>query len=355
MAEIDLIRDPARMTCPSSSTIREAMETIGRGAGQVALLLDPEDRFEALVSDGDIRRALLAGARLDDPVLPHAVRAPLVVSPAESRSSVLEIMMARRVSQVPVLDDDRRIMGVHLLSELLTSSPRRNVALVLAGGKGTRLHPLTVNVPKPMIRVAGRPILERLILHLAGHGISEIVLSIGYLGEQIEEFFGDGSHYGCRIDYLREEPTRPLGTGGPLRLLADQREVTQPVLVLNGDLVTHFDLSKMLDAHDRHGREATVAVRSYTHQIPFGVIVEDEDGGVAAIDEKPIISRPVSAGIYVISPSLIDSIPRDCEFPITDLLTQACERRQLMSWELLGDWTDVGRHEDLSLARGVVQ
>ncbi len=338
------------------ASIREAMERIDEGAFEIALLVDDERRLLGTVSDGDVRRALLGGASMDDPVEPHASHRPVTVRTGGGRAAALDLMRARTISQVPEVDDDGRLLGLHLLHEVIGARELGAVALVLAGGRGTRLGSLTDERPKPMLEVAGRPILERIVLHLVGSGVRRIVLSIGYLGEQIEQHFGDGTAFGCHITYLREDPSRPLGTGGPLRLLLDHDPPpTEPLLVMNGDLVTSFSVGDILDAHRDSGARMTIGVREYVHDVPFGVVrfAKDRSATIAAIDEKPTWSWPVNAGIYVIEPALLERIPAGRPYPITDLAHDCLGRgERLQGWRLDGDWQDIGRPSELAAARG---
>ena len=233
---------------PESGTLRDAMATLDRGARQIALAVDADGRLVGVVTDGDLRRALLGGAALGDPLGPRLNREFVNVTPGEGRPEVLDLMRARHVSAVPVVDGEHRPVGLHLLQEFVAPVERPNWAVIMAGGQGIRLRPLTESLPKPMLKVAGRPILERLILHLVGSGIRRVFISVNYLGHVIEDHFGDGSDFGCRIEYLRE--AEPLGTAGSLSLLPTP---TDPVLVMNGDLVTSADVGHLLDFHEAGG------------------------------------------------------------------------------------------------------
>ena len=192
----------------------------------------------------------------------------------------------------------------------------------MAGGKGTRLRPLTENLPKPMVEVAGRPILERVVLHLVGHGVRRIYLAVNFMAETIKRHFGDGSAFGCDIEYLHE--TKPLGTGGALSLLP--RPVEHPVLVLNGDQIIHVDVAAMLDHHGANGCVATIGAGPHQVQLPYGLISQ-RDGLLLGIEEKPSMSYLVNRGIYVLEPSVLDYIPTDQDFPITNLFELLLERK----------------------------
>jgi len=299
------------------------------------------------LTDGDIRRGLLVGHGLD--AVSRGFMHPRFSSvvPAASRTEVLELMQARRISAVPIVSEGGRLEGLHTLHGILGTAERTNWAVIMAGGKGTRLAPLTTSVPKPMIRVAGRPILERIVLNLLGFGIRRIFLSINHLGHLVEEHFGDGKRFGCRIEYLRED--RPLGTGGALSLLP---ALEAPVLVMNGDLVTQANLGRMLEAHVEGGQKATVATRRYLHVVPFGCMEMDGDR-IVRIEEKPTLTRPINAGIYVFDPSVVLRIPKAQEIGIPTVLEECLARGETVrGYEVDEDWIDVGQHEQLSRARG---
>lgn len=335
------------------ASIREAMTVIDKGAVEIALMVDAEHRLLGTVSDGDIRRVLLAGADLDDGVAPAIARQPKVVGPDSGRAEVLDLMRVQALAQIPVVDARRRVVGLHVLQELLGAVERDNWALIMAGGRGTRLAPLTDHVPKPMLRVAGRPILERLVLHLVGSGIRRIFLAVNYLAEIVEAHFGDGSAFGCSIDYLREERGRPLGTGGALGLLADLgHEPPAPLLAMNGDLVTQFSVADLLAGHEQSGAQATVAVRPYAHDIPFGVVHVDGTR-LLRFEEKPVVSWPINAGIYVLEPQLLPRVPRGQLFPLPGLLEDCLRRGEPVNvWRTDDEWQDIGRPGELASARG---
>jgi dTDP-glucose pyrophosphorylase len=330
------------------STIRDAMAALDRGGRQIVLVVDADQRLVGVVTDGDLRRAILAGAAIGDPLAPHVVRSPIAVGPAEGRAEVLDLMRARRIAAIPVVDPDGRPTGLHRLNEFLEPLERPNWAVVMAGGTGTRLRPLTEDVPKPMLRVAGRPILERIILHLVGHGINRIFIAVNYLGGVIEAHFEDGAGFGCRIEYLREE--RPLGTGGALGLLPDAP--TEPLLVMNGDLVTTADLGGLLDFHSRGGYTATIGLRRYVHQVPFGVADRAGDR-IERLAEKPAIVREVNTGIYAVEPALVARVDPGTSVTMPELIGAALDRGEAVgAFEIEDDWIDVGQREQLDRARG---
>lgn len=330
--------------------LRQALKSLDESALGIVLVEDPSGRVVGTLTDGDTRRALLGGATLDSLVDGHVKRPFASVGPGASRAEVLDIMQSRWLSQIPILDDQGRLIGLHTLHEILGASPRPNWAVVMAGGRGERLRPITDTIPKPMIHVAGRPILERIVLHLVGFGIRRIFLAVNYKADVIERHFGDGTRFGCAIEYLREET--PLGTGGALSLLPEAP--ADPLLVLNGDLLTQFDVGSLLSFH-AHGRfVATVGIHEYTHAIPFGV-VDVEDDRIVQMREKPSHVWLTNAGIYAIEPSIVSRVPRGTDYPLPALVEECLDRQEpIGAFRIEADWIDVGRQAELRRARGLV-
>jgi dTDP-glucose pyrophosphorylase len=332
-----------------TATIRDAMESLEKSSAQIVLVVDDLKHLVGTLTDGDLRRAILHGATLETAISAFVQRHFISVGATAGRAEVLEVMQARQIKQVPVVDGDGHLLGLHLLTELLGAVERPNWALIMAGGQGTRLRPLTETIPKPMLPVAGRPILERILLHLVGHGIRRVFISVNYLADQIERHFEDGKRFGCSIEYLREE--RPLGTGGALSLLPEAP--SHSMLVLNGDLVTQFDVGALFELH--RGNNATVGVHQYTHTIPFGV-AEVSDGRLVGLREKPTMAWNTLAGIYVLEPGVIARVPKQSEFTLPELIATCLERNEPVGAFLIqGEWIDVGRAKELMQARGVVQ
>jgi dTDP-glucose pyrophosphorylase len=332
----------------ADASLLDAMRSLEASNVQIVLVVDRGGRLVGTVTDGDIRRAILQGSPLDAPVGRFANPRFVSVGSDQGRASVLELMHARRVNQIPVVDERERVVGLHLLQEMLGVRERPSWALIMAGGRGTRLLPLTENVPKPMLPVAGKPILERIVLHLIGHGIHRIFISVQHLSHVIEDHFGDGRRLGCRIEYLREE--RPLGTAGALSLLPEPP--VEPLLVMNGDLVTQADVGALLDFQAMGPQVATMAIRRYLHTVPFGC-VELEGDRVVGLEEKPTLARMVNAGIYALAPALVRRVDAGRETTMPELLAAAMARGELVrTFEVSGDWIDVGQRDQLRQARG---
>lgn len=334
---------------PSSASLRDVLLAIDHGGLGAALLVEADGRLSGLLTDGDARRALLAGRSLDSPA--RALLRPdyIHVQQTTARPEVLDLMRARRIDLVPIVDEAGTLVGCHHLHDVLGVTERPNLAVIMAGGRGTRLGALTANTPKPMLRVAGRPIIERLVLHLAAFGIRDIRISINYLGHIIEDHFGDGSAFGCRIRYLREESE--LGTAGSLTLL-EPRDA--PLLVVNGDLVTQADVGRMLDQHRASSAKLTVAVRRYFHTVPFGSVTL-EGPLIVDIEEKPTLSRFINAGLYVLDPTLVTRLARNQRVDMPTVVSESLRQGdEVQAFEIVDDWLDVGQHEQLNQARGIL-
>lgn len=337
------------MMLAPSATLLEALRAIDRSGKEIAFVCDSDCRLLGTLTDGDVRRAILAGGSLTETTVERAMHREFTAVPMTAgRAEVLDMMRARAIGQVPILDEVGRLMGLHTLHELIGAVERPNWAVIMAGGQGTRLRPLTESLPKPMIKVAGRPILERIIDHLVGYGIRRVFVSINYLGHIVEEHFGDGSRFGCAIEYLRE--SMPLGTGGSLSLLPASPD--HPVVVLNGDLVTQVDLGRMLAFHNDRPYTATLGVRAYSVQIPYGV-AEVCGPSLVALNEKPTMQMLVNAGTYVLSPEILSLVPQRQEFPITELFRVALSSGMPVgAFVVEEEWHDIGRPEHLAHARG---
>lgn len=330
------------------ATILETMKAIENGGAQIAMVVTGDNRrLVGVITDGVIRRAIIGGAGVDSSIEPLINPQFRSVEESTTRTAALDLMKCFSIKQLPIVNQSGGLIGLHLINDLISPEEYPNAAVILAGGKGTRLGSLTKSVPKPMIEVAGRPILERIVLHLVGSGIRKIFLSVNYLADQIEDHFENGARFGCRIEYLREES--PLGTGGPLSLL-DRDVVQHPVIVMNGDLITDFNVGAMIRSHLVDDNACTIGVRTYTHNIPFGCVRADGKR-VQSLVEKPTHRETINTGIYVISPELIELVPNDF-FPITDLIELALQRKESVGCFSIDNWIDVGLPEQLELARG---
>lgn len=332
---------------PANVTIQQAIHNLNQIAIKIVLVVNEAGELEGTVSDGDIRRGLLKGLDLNSSIESIIQRNALVVPPEMGREMVMQLMAANKIHQIPIVNERHYVIGLHLWDEIATPPIRTNLMVIMAGGVGSRLRPHTENCPKPMLPVAGKPMLEHIIERARAEGFQHFVLAIHYLGHMIEEYFGDGSRWQVRIDYLRENS--PLGTAGAIGLL-NPRPVT-PFLVANGDVLTDIHYGELLDYHCRHGALATMAVRLHEWQHPFGV-VRTKGVDIIGFEEKPIARSHINAGIYVLEPSALDTLVagEHCDMPTLFSRLQEQAARTIV-YPMHEPWLDVGRPDDLAAAR----
>lgn len=335
------MRDLVDYLVKPDANLREVIEIIDRGAAQIALVVDAENKLLGVITDGDIRRAMLRNESLTS--LAQAIMFPdfCVLPSTATEEEALALMRRETLHQIPALDEQGRVVRLFLLEELIKPKKRPNPVVIMAGGEGKRLRPLTQDCPKPMLRVGGKPLLEIILEQCIDAGFQHFYLSVNYLKNQIQDYFGDGARWHVRIDYLEE--TQPLGTGGALSLLP--QKPTEPLLVLNGDVLTRVDYGRLLRFHDEHQAAATLCVREHTTQIPYGVVRMD-DMHVLTLEEKPLLSHYVNAGIYLLDPALLDLVPQDRFFNMPTLLEKAMQHQHRVSaFPIHEYWLDVG-HPD---------
>ncbi|GAA0868175.1 nucleotidyltransferase family protein [Brevundimonas basaltis] len=327
------------------ATFRDALVSIDSTGAGIALIVDSERRLLGALSDGDVRRALIKGAGLEDSASGAANANPVCADLGQDRATTLATLRAHSLRQLPVLDGERRVVGLVTPADFLDIPVRTNWVVIMAGGKGERLAELTRDTPKPMLKVGPRPILDTIVGNLAGQGFRKFWLAVNYKAEQIERHFGDGSNLELDIGYLRE--AKPLGTCGALALMPRPEE---PFVVTNGDVLAKVDYSHVLDSHLQTDADATVVVRDYQMQVPFGV-VNAEGAQVTRIDEKPTQNYTISAGAYILSPSVLDLVPADTFLDMPSLISGMIAgglRVRLQRAE--GYWMDIGRISDYERA-----
>ena len=332
---------------PASATLQQAIGNLNESSLQIVLVVSPDGVLLGTLTDGDIRRGLMRGAGLDSPIDPMIKRSPLVVPPELGRDTVLQLMQANKIHQLPVVDDERRVAGLHLWDDLMMPGLRSNLMVIMAGGKGSRLRPHTENCPKPLLHVSGKPMIEHIIVRAKAEGFHRFMLAIHYLGHMIEEYFGDGSRWDVQIDYLREES--PLGTAGAIGLINPRPE--DSFLVSNGKVITDMRYGEMLDFHCHHVASATMAVRQHEWQHPFGV-VRTKGIDIVGFEEKPIARSHINAGIYVLEPCALDALGagEHCDMPTLFGRLQERSARTIV-YPMHEPWLDIGRDDDLQRAR----
>jgi dTDP-glucose pyrophosphorylase len=331
-----------------TQSIREVLQIIDQSGIQIAIITTENRYLQGTVTDGDIRRGILEGIDLDEPVSTVMNEDPITAPPQEERQSLISTMRARRIHQIPLVDREGRVVGVEVLDDLLESEARPNPVVLMAGGLGTRLRPLTKDCPKPLLEVGGKPILETILEGFVAHGFQQFYISVNYMSGMIEDHFGDGSDWNVDITYLHEDER--LGTAGSLSLLPERPKET--MIVMNGDLLTKLNFAHLLDFHHEHEAIATMCVREHETQVPYGVI-ETDDQYMEGIEEKPIERYFVNAGIYVLEPETLDHVPENEFFDMPDLFERVIEDdRKATVFPVREYWQDVGRKEDFQRVNG---
>lgn len=331
-----------------SSPILDAIRRLDTTASQICLVVDEAGRLSGTVTDGDIRRGILNGIALSEAVSRIMNPHPVTTKPGDEPALVLATMNRLNLRQIPVVESDGTVVGLATLTNLMTSRQRPNWAILMAGGEGRRLRPLTEETPKPMIEVGDRPILETILTNLAAVGFQKFFLSINYKAHLVKDHFGDGAKWGVDIQYLHEESQ--LGTGGALGLLPEPP--VDDILIMNGDILTNVNFAQLLDFHAEVKAAATMCVREYDFQVPYGV-VETDGHRLIRIEEKPVVKKFVNGGIYILNPIAFAHVKPGEPLTMPSLFeTLMAEGNSCAVFPLREYWIDVGRFEDLDRARG---
>ncbi len=331
------------------ATISQAIAQLNEAGTGALLLCTEEGKLFGLITDGDVRRAVIQRKPLSDGCESIATREPVRASYPISDADALSMMNEHDIHQLPVVDSEDRIVQFLLRKNLNPASRQNLQAVIMAGGYGKRLLPLTEKVPKPMLPVGERPLLELIIKQLRRAGIHDVNLTTHYLPEAISDHFGNGEGFGVNLNYSREE--HPLGTAGGLRLMPRPQG---PFLVINGDILTGVPFQQMLQYHRSHGAMLTVGLRRYDMQVPFGV-VDCEDVRITKIEEKPCLNFFINAGTYLVEPAAWDLIPENSKFDMTDLIRVLIDAgKAVVGYPIMEYWIDVGRHEDYMKAQELV-
>ena len=328
------------------STIINALSAINSGSVKIALVVDSDNKLLGTLSDGDIRRALLGKKTLNETIENVYFKNPTTANKGSSKEDLLHLCLINGIAQVPVVDEDRKVIDLFIINDGTLKKQHENHVILMAGGLGTRLRPLTKNTPKPMLEVGGKPILETIVKRFVDSGFTNITMCLGYKSNVIQDYFRDGSGFGANIDYIVEE--KRMGTAGALTLL--EKRLDNPFFVMNGDLLTNIDFEKMLDFHVEHNSKATMCVREYDIEVPYGVVnVANEN--ITSIEEKPIHRFFVNAGIYLLEPDCIDLIPDNEFYDMPTLFEELiATKEKVVSFPLQEYWLDIGRIADYERA-----
>lgn len=331
-------------------TFLDAIRVIdGSGSILTALVADENLKLLGTVTDGDVRRGLLKRIPMDAPVKKVMHTTPITLTVNDDQKKINAVFNKNLMCRViPILDDRDRIVAVKLGNSRFEKA-MPNPVFIMAGGLGTRLRPLTNDCPKPMLHVGNKPILEIILNNFIEHGFLNFFISLNYKGEMIEDYFGDGSHLGVSITYVKE--TKRLGTAGSLSLL--DSKPTHPVIVMNGDLLTKVNFGQLLEYHNAQNSLATLCIREHEFQLPFGV-AEIDNYKLTGLKEKPVNTMFVNAGIYTINPDIIDLIPPNEYFDMTDLFACLLEKGINPSvFPIREYWLDIGRFSEYEKAEKI--
>lgn len=328
----------------NSLSIRECIQNLNSTGKKISLVVSPDNKLIGTVVDGDVRRGLISGANLEDNV-EKIMNKDFIF--AQNEVSIFELEQLQRlhgVQQIPILDDLGSVCGLYVGTD---GRLRLNRVVIMAGGFGKRLRPLTLDTPKPMIQVDGKPLLEHLLRQLVGQGFKKFTISINYLGNLIENHFGDGSSWNAEVEYLRED--EPLGTVGSLSLM--KQTPMEPLLLINADIFSNVDFGALVDFHEQNSGDLTIGFHNYALQHPFGVL-STENEQVVAFEEKPSYYTKVNSGTYVLSPACITSLTKGRKMDMSELIVMRIESgAKVLAFPIYEDWSDVGRIQDLEIVR----
>ncbi len=329
-----------------SSTIRDALQIINNGAMQMAIVTDSEGKLLGTVTDGDIRRGLLNNLSLGDTVETILHTTPTVATLSDTKEDILKKALDKKLHQIPIVDDKYHVFGIQEINDLIKPVTKPNMVVLMVGGLGSRLRPLTEETPKPMLKVGNKPILQTIVEKFAEYGFSEIVLCVNYKSHIIQDYFGDGNAFGVSITYIFEEDR--MGTAGALSLLKTLPK--DPFFVMNGDLLTNINFDHLCNYHLSQNAMATMCVREYDFQVPYGVVNMDGNN-ILSIHEKPLHKFYVSAGIYMLNPEAIRFIPHNQFYDMPTLFEALItENQKTISFPIREYWLDIGQMEEYERA-----
>lgn len=328
------------------TSILEALRLIDEEALQIALVVDCEQRLQGTVTDGDVRRGLLKGLSLQDSVEKIMHSSPITVLSGTSHDDILELMQNSELNQLPILDEKGQVIGLETRLSLRKKAEKKNKVILMAGGLGMRLRPLTENCPKPLLKVGDKPILETILDSFIEHGYKDFMISVNYKAHMVEEYFGNGGKWGCSISYIREQES--LGTAGALSLI--EEPIIEPFFVMNGDLLTKINFSQLAGFHEDMNADATMCVRTYQFQVPYGV-VEIENNHIFSITEKPVQQFFMNGGVYMFNPQVLNLLKRGKYMDMPDFFSMLINGAyNTIAFPIREYWLDIGQMSDFSRA-----
>ncbi len=329
------------------STIKEALEVIDNAAMQIAIVTDSNDKLVGTITDGDLRRGFLKGLNLNQSIETVIFKNPTVATINHTNEEIIKLAVSKKIHQIPIVDDKGKVLGIQEIQELIKPKEKTNSVFLMVGGLGKRLRPLTENIPKPMLKIGNKSILETIVERFAKYGYTNIVMCVNYKSHAIKDFFGDGSKFGVDIKYIVEEYR--MGTAGALSLLKENP--LEPFFVMNGDVITNVNFDHMMDYHIANNSIATMGVKEYDIMVPYGV-VDTHDGVIKSIEEKPSHKFFVNAGIYILNNEILDYVPKNKFYDMTDLFEVIIEKKlKGVSFPIYEEWADIGKQDELERAK----
>jgi dTDP-glucose pyrophosphorylase len=328
--------------------MKDAISNLEKGMNRISIIVDDEGKLVGTITDGDIRRAILANLSMETLVTKFMNKNPIYIDPNFEKEYLIKLMGEKDIFQIPVVDKNKKILGLETLHNLLEQKKLDNPVFIMAGGFGKRLNPLTNKLPKPLLKIGSKPILERIILKFIDGGFRKFYISTHYMADKIENYFKDGSEWGVSIKYIHEE--KPLGTGGALGLLP-KSEIKKPLIMMNGDLLSEVNFQELLRYHNEKKADVTMGISQYEFQIPYGVVLRDKDKFLK-IDEKPSHKFFINAGIYVVEPSVVKNQKADSYLDMPALLNHINKNKfKVNVFPIHEYWLDVGHQKDLIKAQ----
>lgn len=330
-----------------TTSIKETLKIIDEGTFRIAIVVDSNKKLLGTINDGDIRRALLNGQDLENTIENVYYKTPTICNVNDSKETIIKKAILNKVYQIPIVDNNHKFIDIEDLATLLENKTKKNKVVLMAGGLGTRLQPLTNDTPKPLLKVGPKPIIQTIVENFVDYGFTDIIISVNYKAEMIKEYFKDGKEFNANITYIEEN--KRMGTAGALSLI--KTNIDEPFFVMNADLLTNVNFSHLLDFHIQGNSKATMCVREYDFQVPYGVI-ETNNEKITSIVEKPVHKFFVNAGIYLLSPSILKEIPKNEFFDMPTLFEKLISLNEnVLSFPIHEYWLDIGKMDDFKRAQ----